>query len=328
MLDALDRARALARAQLSLSPLECQIVRALCRGPRTIGDLSRHLAANRSSISMAAQRLEQRAALTREVANRRTTLHLSAEVQRQYVELGYAPIRAGVEQWLEHQDPHDDARAEHALQLLQMMSEVFDRTREDRRSREASDELHAALRRGDAERATALATALVTDRQTRGACHALTAALHRVGDADLALLPLSADAVERLQALVRPSSLAPARGQRAFVCNGVGESHTLALRVIGGELERHGWHVDLMIGSMPIQDLVDLCRRTAADAVFVGVTLDANVPATEQLVRELARVAPVYVGGQAFDEPAAAQLILSAGASRHVGLDDLESLAA
>ena len=333
MLDGIAHAHAQARDELGLSPLELRIMRVLRHGECTIGALARAADANRSSISMATRRLEQRELLTRTNDGRNTFVALSDESLRQLRDICCVPLERGIEQWLADATPDSgDERSAAALALARSIAAAYDHAIQERSDLATCDQLYRALRRGDASSAYDLALALVTNGRTRTAYEALAEAMHLVGDdwqrgeIGIAEERIATTActrvVDRLHALVRSPGASPTR--RALVLPAPGERHELPMKMLTNKLELLGWQVDLMLGDLPTAEVVSLCERVGFDAVFMGLTLDEHAAPAADLVRALAPHLQVVVGGQALTDPYVDGLIRSAGALVAPTLQDLE----
>jgi hypothetical protein len=177
---------------------------------------------------MAAQRLETRGILERRQAGRTTTLELDPSVARQYNEICRAPIRDSVERWLRRSDHDADLRIAHAQELLEAIATSLEHARDRRNTEAAYEQLDAALRRGDAERAFDVAYPLVQDGSPRRAYETLAQALHTIGadwhageinPADERIAVSTAERlIERLHALVRPTTARGGRRPAAIAC--------------------------------------------------------------------------------------------------------------
>jgi methanogenic corrinoid protein MtbC1 len=91
-----------------------------------------------------------------------------------------------------------------------------------------------------------------------------------------------------------------------------GERHELGLMMVGIALRRDGWDVTYLGADVPLDDAVDVARRTSARVLGISVTTSERADALEP---PLDRAMPLVVGGRSADAALAQRLGASHAAS-------------
>ena len=85
-----------------------------------------------------------------------------------------------------------------------------------------------------------------------------------------------------------------------------GETHDLGLIMFGLVIARRGWKVTYLGADTPLPTLVEAARRLRPNHIVLAVTTAAVIRSHAAEVAELAKVAPVQLGGKVSDRDAAA----------------------
>jgi len=89
---------------------------------------------------------------------------------------------------------------------------------------------------------------------------------------------------------------------KALVTCVPGEEHDLGAEMVAGFLENKGWNVYFLGRSLPELDILLTVEKDKFEAIFLSVTLVANLPTTVALMRKIRETAPkakIIIGGRA-----------------------------
>jgi MerR family transcriptional regulator, light-induced transcriptional regulator len=86
-------------------------------------------------------------------------------------------------------------------------------------------------------------------------------------------------------------------GPRVLLACPPGESHDLGLIMFGIVVSQRGWRVTYLGADTPFSTLVDTSRRLRPDLIVLAATVSDVIRSQAPEVRELASVAPVWLGG-------------------------------
>jgi diguanylate cyclase (GGDEF)-like protein len=98
---------------------------------------------------------------------------------------------------------------------------------------------------------------------------------------------------------------APGSRERVMLAGAPGEQHVLGLKVVADILEGAGFDVLYLGADVPVDDLIDACRRHRPDVLGLSVTVTSNVPS---LLTELVKISKLehppllLVGGDGLPE--------------------------
>lgn len=300
--DALDRSLSALRIELRLSPIECSMVRLLARKDWTIGALARAGGVGRSSVSMAARRLEERGFVTCARVGGRTELTLAPHVRRDFLDAYHAPLRAAIASWsLDRPQAMSDATRDLAISI----AEHADDLREHRSRRDVVDQLADAMVRGDHAVCFELTRPFVEQGAPGPAYETLLDAMHtiagqrEVDELDMLDEQVAAGAarrtVDRLHGL---TCHARTTTRTALVGALRGQSDELHHRMVMNELERTGWDVLTIPRTASPDDLAQLHRRARPDTVVFTIAHDYDRLHAAALVAAVQDQRPVIVGAR------------------------------
>jgi methanogenic corrinoid protein MtbC1 len=107
-------------------------------------------------------------------------------------------------------------------------------------------------------------------------------------------------------------------GPRALLACVEGEQHDLPLVAFGLLLRSHGWRICYLGASTPIASVVETAQSLEPSAIVLSGTVSgAFADISARKLREVGRIAPLFLAGAAADEPLARRAQAS-----HLG-DDL-----
>lgn len=91
-------------------------------------------------------------------------------------------------------------------------------------------------------------------------------------------------------------------GPLALLACPAGELHDLGLIVFGLALRNRGWRIAFLGPDTPADTLADAARRLRPAAVVISSPISERLSAAEDGLREVAGLAPVWIGGEGADE--------------------------
>ena len=105
-----------------------------------------------------------------------------------------------------------------------------------------------------------------------------------------------------LARLVGSAPHAPSNGKTALLSTVAGDSHSFGLQIIASYLEVAGWRTICLGSDTPGEDIAMAARTFSAHVIFLGASLDLQIPSmvqTVELIRNLAPKSKIIVGGMA-----------------------------
>jgi len=103
----------------------------------------------------------------------------------------------------------------------------------------------------------------------------------------------------RLMGLARGWDLG--EGPRVLLACPAGETHDLGLIMFGLVIARRGWNVTYLGADTPLPTLIETARRLRPTCIVLAVTTTAAIRSHAEEIAELAKVAPVQIGGEVSD---------------------------
>jgi diguanylate cyclase (GGDEF)-like protein len=123
----------------------------------------------------------------------------------------------------------------------------------------------------------------------------------------------------------------PRSRERVMLAAAQGEHHTLGLRMVADMLEGAGFDVLYLGGDVPLDALLDACKRHSPAVLGLGVTMPLNVPVLLRELVELSRLERpplLFVGGRALPPAVEAGLVVPVVASADRAVSAVERLLA